>query len=442
MDGANSMEQHSRRPQPLGAFPLPAGYLLVPDSDDPAVVAAREALVAGRLPASWPDELAVHRAAHEGRLDDARAALGDPDPATDPLAAYNRLVLDPDAVDAGTLGGLPEDLAPMVGVVAYAIGRSDVPPAPGAATGEVLALVLATRASERLDAGDAAGAVALLHDAADAAEPAGPALAGILLGNAAMIGHDHGLPDADPLTDLDAALRTLASTDLAGARAELHLQLGLLIHELAARQRRPLTDAVDQYYSALQLVGKAEAPHVWAAANLNLGAAYLTMPMVEASDQLRAGIAMQSLRASLEVFTKEDHPQEWASAQMNLANALVYTPSTHQGDNLVEAVERYEEVLELRERQGDPLGRARILANQGNALAHLGVFDHAKAKLHEARFIFEEHLDHESVMAVRSVLDEIAKQVVPDSRGPASGVPQGDQVAQVAAIRTDGGTVQ
>ena len=120
---------------------------------------------------------------------------------------------------------------------------------------------------------------------------------------------------------------------------------------------------------------------------------------------------------------------------MNLANALVYTPSTHQGDNIVEAVERYEEVLELRERQGDPIGRARILANQGNALAHLGVFDHAKSKLLEARFLFEEQGDIDGVLAVRSVLDEIARQVVPGSQGPRYGVPQGGEVELVRELR-------
>ena len=115
------------------------------------------------------------------------------------------------------------------------------------------------------------------------------------------------------------------------------------------------------------------------------------------------------------MFTREEHPAEWASATLNLANALVYTPSTHQGDNIVEAVERYEEVLETRSRDTDPLGRARILANLGNALAHLGIFEHAKSRLYEARFLFEEALDHESVMAVRSILDEISRETVPDS---------------------------
>lgn len=71
------------------------------------------------------------------------------------------------------------------------------------------------------------------------------------------------------------------------------------------------------------------------------------MPMTEASDQLRLGVAVQSLRNALKVFTREDHPERWASTQLNLANSLIYTPSTHQADNLVEAVELYEGVIAL-----------------------------------------------------------------------------------------------
>jgi hypothetical protein len=43
-------------------------------------------------------------------------------------------------------------------------------------------------------------------------------------------------------------------------------------------------------------------------------------------------------------------------------------------------------------------------------LAHLGMFDQAKAKLYDARFLFEELGDVDSVRTVRGVLDEVARQ--------------------------------
>jgi hypothetical protein len=75
----------------------------------------------------------------------------------------------------------------------------------------------------------------------------------------------------------------------------------------------------------------------------------------------------------------------------------------------MEAVELYEAVLRARPRHQDPLGRARVLANQGNALAHLGEFEHSWTKLAEARALFEEFHDEDAATTVQGVLDEIAR---------------------------------
>ena len=252
-------------------------------------------------------------------------------------------------------------------------------------------------------------AVAALDRAAEAAAGVSEPLRGVLLGASASIVADTDMADA--AGRFDRALRALEGADgLRVARAELHLTLAVLLHEQAGDRPDLLNRAVPHYHSALQLVLREEAPLLWASAHANLATAYLTMPMTEASGQLRLGVAAQSLRSALKVYTPEDYPEQWASVQLNLANSLVYTPSSHQADNLVEAVELYEAVLAARDRNTDPLGRARVLANQGNVLAHLGDFDQAKAKLYDARFLFEELGDHESVRTVRGVLDEIARQ--------------------------------
>ncbi len=160
-----------------------------------------------------------------------------------------------------------------------------------------------------------------------------------------------------------------------------------------------------------------DSPGWGAPPHADLATAYLTMPMVQASDQLRVGVAIRSLRAALEVYQPGTHPERWAATQLNLANALVYAPSTHRVDNLVEAAGIYERVLEIRDRHSDPLGFARTAANLGNVLAHLGVFDQAHVRLHEARFIFEEFQDHEAVRSIRSVLDEIERLKAGADRG-------------------------
>lgn len=386
------------RPQPLGAFPLPAGYLLVPagaDTED-----ARLALLAGRLPSPWPERMRAHELAMAGDRDGALAALtGD-----DPVTRFNRYVLDPDgaALVDGDGWGLRAELgefAPLVDVVAFVLGHSDSPPPRGSTDGELAAVVLAAQAADGM--ADPEGAVAMLDEAAALAGDT--PLAGLLLGASATMA-------PDTVARLERAVRLLGDADdLRIGRAEVHLALAQALHD--PQHPEQLVRAIPHYHSTLAMVLRAEAPELWASAHADLAAAYLTMPMTEASDQLRLGVAVASLRNALKVFTRADHPERWASTQLNLANSLVYTPSTHQADNLVEAVELYEAVLELRDRGTDPLGRARVLANQGNALAHLGMFDPAKAKLYEARFIFEEFGDHDSMRAVRGVLDEVARSL-------------------------------
>jgi len=391
------------RPQPLGAFPLPAGYLLVPAGED--TEAARSALLAGRLPDPWPERMRGHALALAGDRAGALAAMSGEDVVT----RYNRFVLDSDGVDKGALREELGDLGPLVDLVSFMLDNAESPPDLATADDEIGALVLSAQAAHAQAGGDFAETLRLLDEAAAMAEPVSPPLAGFMLGAAASLCQENGLGDG--VERLEKALKALAGADdLRIGRAELHLSLAGALHGLAERQPHQLARAIPHYHTTLQLVMSGEAPELWASAHANLATAYLTMPMVEASDRLRLGVAVQSLRNALKVYTRETHPERWASTQLNLANSLVYTPSKHQADNLVEAVELYEAVLETRDREADPIGRARLLSNQGNVLAHLGMFDHAKAKLCEARFLFEEFADDDSVRAVRGVLDEVARQ--------------------------------
>jgi len=405
-----SVPEHPlQHPQPVGAFGFPAGLLLVPPGSA-EVDAARADLVAGRIPAAWPDELRGHELTHADDLDGALAAFS----GTDPVSRYHRWLLDPeqDCPD-DVRAALPVDVAPVVDVVAYTIGVAECPAYDvDGLPGEIAALVLAAQATAVLESGDPTAAPGLLEAGSRAAGPASPALAAVLRGNAGTLLREQGETDR-ARTVLAEAADALAGTDLGDVRAELLHLRGSIAHEEAAAGRGDarslLHEAMSDYYDGLQLVTEQSEPYLWASLQMNLATAHLASPMTQASDQLRLGVATQALRACRRVFTPETYPRQWSTATLNLANALVYTPSTHQGDNLVEAVELYEEILQSGVRDGDPLGRARLLSNQGNALAHLGIFHEARPKLVDARFLFEEQLDHDSAAAVRSLLDEIAK---------------------------------
>ena len=395
------------RPQPVGVFPLPAGYLLI--AADSANDQARQALADGRRPEEFPGTLKYYEAALDGDLSGALDAIdGD-----DVVARANRLVLDPsrellDDLLAHTADGPDASLRCHIETIGFIVGLLPNPPDPAGADGEFAAMAHAARATLALEHHDRAEAVEQLELGAQAANEVSKALAGQLLGQLANTQLDDGGVQRAAVT-FQAAIDALEGTELYESRAELHVAAGAMFQEMSEAAPRLMQQAINHYHQALALVTAETAPETHAIANANLGLAYITMPMNEASDQLRVGVAVQSMRDALDYFTPQTHPDRWSSTQLNLANALVYMPSKHQAENIAEAVGLYEGVLQHRDRQTDPQGRARVLANQGNALAHLGAFDDAKAKLHEARALFEEFEEVEAVRSVRSVLDEIAK---------------------------------
>lgn len=395
------------RPQPLGVFPLPAGYLLI--GDDPSLAEVRADLTAGTLPESFPPALGYYELALAGDLDGALAAVeGD-----DLVSRANRLVLDPspdrldELLEAATAAG-DAVVVSFAETVGFIVGLRSEPSDGSLVDGEFAAMAHAARATLALERHDAAEAIEELELAAQAANPVSRAIAGQLMGQLANTQLDEGGAQRAAIT-FQAALDLLEGTDLHISRAELHVAAGAMFQEMSEAAPRLMQHAINHYHQAMALVNAQTAPETFAIANANLGLAYITMPMTEASDQLRIGVAVQSMREALNHFTPESHPDRWSSTQLNLANALVYMPSKHQGDNIAEAVDLYEDVLSYRDRQTDPHGRARVLANQGNALAHLGMFDDAKLRLHEARAIFEEFEEDEAVRSVRGILDEVAK---------------------------------
>lgn len=388
------------RPQPLGVLPWPAGMLLLPDGHGDTAAA----ILAGEVPDVWPADLDFVRLALSGDAAQAAAALT----GEDDLSRYNRAVLvgGEGAWEPLASASDPE-LAALAGLGMFTVGLIDEPPSAQGLSGEVAAMVRSGRASAALERGDLASAHAELSEAiADAA--ASPVLAASLALTDAEVLREVG--DAAAAAGvLDAALRDIPRTADRELLAELHLARGLARQDLGAHNKGYLLPAVNDYTEAAKTFREETHPTQFAALNVNLALAYLVMPMSSEGDRIRVGVAVNSLRAALRIYTPQTHPAEWASAQLNLANALQYLPSVHQETNLDEAVHLYEEVLQYRDPDADPLGYARILANQGNALGHLGVFSDAQERLERARTIFVEHGDAEAAESVSETLASLAE---------------------------------
>ncbi len=393
-------------PQPLGIFPPPAHQLLLPLSGDGEK--ALDALLRGRRPDPMPGAWRFFALALDGQAEAAQALLAQD---RTPVGRYNRFVLAPSpeayAALAPTFTG---ELRELLDAAAYTVGILDAPSTPQAAQGERRAFLGMVQAAHALERQDFPGAVALLEGAVADARPTSPLLAGQLLAALADARLAWQGPDPRAVLCYREALSLIPEGALPQVRAEIALNLGILYQEMANGQRGPLLEAAKCYQAALLTLTREEQPELYALAHNNLALAYLAMPLTTASDQLRMAIAVQSLREALKVYRRTSHPEQWASAQLNLANALQHLPSAHPRENLAQAVELYEELLAVRDPVQDPLGYARLLANQGNALAHLGIFVHAAPKLEEALRLFQRHGELDAAAAVQETLAEIRLQ--------------------------------
>jgi tetratricopeptide (TPR) repeat protein len=383
------------RPQPLGVFPFPAGLLLLPDLGETAGPALA-GLMRGDAATPLPEEWRFFQLAVRGEYTEAHAAVeGD-----DAIARHNRIALGENLAETDVLSM----------AVRYAVGRTDQLPETEALDGELRAFVLMLQATSLIERDDTAAALPILKEAVNAARQTSPEFAAQLLGQLAAL---EGERPAVAIQHYREALSIAAGP----CRAELSLQLGMALQDNANGNRPALLEAVKAYQDALRFgITVERTPESFALLQNNLALAYLTMPMTEAGDQLRMGIAVQSLREALKVYTKETHPEQWASAQLNLANALQYIPTSHPEENLIQAVEIYDEILNVRQKAFDPVGYARLLANQANALAHLGIFGPAMEKIGEAYKLFQWHNEPEMAASAMNLVESIS-----DQRGQAHG---------------------
>ncbi len=185
-------------------------------------------------------------------------------------------------------------------------------------------------------------------------------------------------------------------------KAEVNYQVGNILLAFGNTE-----EAIKHLHKALEFYTKERDSYTYALINNSLGLAYVSQPPVSQEDQIRLALGVQHFKKALEVFTKESYPEEWASTSLNYANALIYLPTYNPAKNINKAIEIYKEVLEYRRKKGPKESLARVLANLGNALAHIGKFEEAQKYLKEAKSIFLSCKMEEEVRAIEEILSEI-----------------------------------
>lgn len=404
--------------QPLGTLPWPAGLLVLPDTLGAAEVAVL--LCRGETPLEWPPALAFVAAALDEDTERAAGLV----PGADPLADYNRAVLIGDEEQWAAVAqrcAADATVSALTATARYSLGLQEALPPVDGLPGEVAALVLSARSSQCLERGDVSEAVEHLQVAVEAAATAGsPLLATSLAATQAELLRETGnapaaVERAGSALALLAALPATATVD--ERRADLQLTRALARSELADSQPWLLRDVVKDLQDALTVFTEDAYPERFAECSQHLALAFLVMPLSSQGDRIRTGVAVNALRGALRVYDRSSHPVAWASATLNLANALQYLPSALPEQHLTEAVDLYEQVLQTRDERTDPIGVARTLANQANALAHLGAFVDAGERLDRAEALFRGVGDDEGLVQVAEIRQEMAQRSSSTARG-------------------------
>lgn len=426
-------------PQPIGIFGGCATHLLLPIVQSIDASTQQETLAmlmrGGLDPERWPESWRFFAAAARGdreqaweliRLQSLHAGqLSDVD-------RYNQFALRPTADEYQQLKQIfVGPLLMLLDATAYALGVAERPPVADSMglaelRPELAAWIWATSASADIECGQYAAAREKLLHGAEIASSTSPLLAAQLRSQAAGIGQFQlALPLPIVKQDYEAAIRLADGCRLPGFVAELWTQLGMLWQAAAENSRAAMLEAVRAYQTAVHELGDpANHRRLYAELQNNLGLAYLVLSRAESGDRLRYGIAIQSFRKALEFVTLESDGELWSRISMNLASALQYAPSSHPAENLVQAVEIYEQVLGYRTKARDPVAYALVLLNQANALAHLGIFKPALEKASEAYKLFHWHEQTDAAETARELVERVnehllANQQRSDSQGVA-----------------------
>ncbi|MCK5941776.1 MAG: tetratricopeptide repeat protein [Planctomycetes bacterium] len=419
------------RPQALGLTPWPHGALLFEDAD--GVVAFSEAVVRdGAVPDTVPDGLQYWSLAQRDSLQDARESLAGDTAVSDPVRDYNHFVLAPSADRYETLRAAFTEaafqpLVELLDVAAYQAGVLQEVPEPRALDGELLAYACSVRAADHLErvapsTGDPGPALELLDQGIAAAE-ASPGLAAQLSVSKAELLRASGAPVEVVEQCLRSAFERLPEKGFDSVRGELSLELGGLLQESSGVDRRRLTESVSWFQESLRLLDRTLHRRAYGFAQMRLGLAYLSMPMREAGDALRMGVATQSLRESIKTLNREQEPELWAAAATNLANAYQLLPSGHQAENLDESISLYSQILDLRPVDRDPLGHARTLANRANACASLSRFDQAIEDLSTACPLLQRFGGEQEWQASKGLLEDLKRSRITGMRVEVDRVP-------------------
>jgi tetratricopeptide (TPR) repeat protein len=280
-------------------------------------------------------------------------------------------------------------------------------------------------------------AILLYEKALELCPPELPLLRGRLLARLATALQVYPSGSIDTLKkaqqNLEAARDILKLDGSAEERAEIEMNLGLVLQSLASANAAPITAAISAYQRALRTFDATAFPKEFAILQNNLATAFLSIPFSDERAKMREALAVQAFQEGLKVVNIIDHPNEYAMLQNNLGNALQYVSSSHSVENSLRALDAYDEALKVRTRATTPSEYANTISNYANCLRNLpddlerpeagnpSNLSKALRQYREASEIFASFGEMHKVEAVGEMIAEIEIEL---SQMPPSGTQQ------------------
>jgi tetratricopeptide (TPR) repeat protein len=226
------------------------------------------------------------------------------------------------------------------------------------------------------------------------------------------------------LASYEEAKPVLAECGMPEEIAEVEMNIGVVLQNLAGAGRARITDAIAAYQRALRTFDRMRFPQEFAILQNNLATAFLSIPFTDERSKMREALAVQAFEEGLKVVNLIDHPAEYAMLQNNLGNALQYASSSHVVENNLRALAAYDEALKVRTRETTPLEFANTIANKANCLWNLpdepehpdrgnrANLAQARACYAEAREIFMAHGEADKARIVAEAVTQIEREIL------------------------------
>jgi CHAT domain-containing protein/tetratricopeptide (TPR) repeat protein len=136
-----------------------------------------------------------------------------------------------------------------------------------------------------------------------------------------------------------------------------------------------LAQAIGCYRQALRFWTPEEAPLDYAATQMDLGTVYVELPTGDRAANLAQ--AIHCYQQALGYYTPEAAPQDYSAIQNNLGIVYIELPTGDRAANLAQAIDCYQQALRFRTPEAAPMDYATTQNNLGNAYQELPTGDRA-----------------------------------------------------------------